>query len=580
VLIEFSNCILEHVYQSRPPSPKSLLSQFKACPAPRPALLYLSESSPPTAVASVYHSNTLFLCPSSTDRSALALLEFVHRVIDVFEDFLGAPLLADKIESNYDIVAQLLNEICDGGAVSNTEPNALRENVEVAGLIGKLFTQVGLPGYVIGRIFSNVIPALTTSCHSSSPALGSSNNLASSLKAGPNLTSGPALPWRRSNVRHTSNELYVDVLEKVSVILAPSGRPISAISSGYIAFTAKISGVPDLLLTLSAPGGSSSGKGASISRIVQSPVFHPCVRLARWKEQPGEISFVPPDGRFVLAGYEVNLLPSYADADRPPEKAEKLFMPATVDLRTGLGEKASDLEVRLTLNTNFPGSQTVKSGTSSSRPGTSTPSFSFAGSNAGSSNAPILEAVVVSVPLPDCVRSVTDLRPSRGEAHFQQYERSIIWKVSTKDSASVNGTAVLLGTLIGPIDAEGGTEDVEDIETSNGTNNNPLLGYYDETSANITDAPQTPASLKGKGVVAAKNESTPVVQQRRSQANRALMPRSVNVSFNVRGWLPSGIKVDGLVIDQKRSKGLGEGVKPYRGVKYLTVSRKGVERRA
>jgi AP-3 complex subunit mu len=32
-----------------------------------------------------------------------------------------------------------------------------------------------------------------------------------------------------------------------------------------------------------------------------------------------------------------------------------------------------------------------------------------------------------------------------------------------------------------------------------------------------------------------------------------------------------------LVIDVKRSKGLGEGVRPYKGVKYLTVSRKGVE---
>jgi len=94
----------------------------------------------------VYHSNTLFLCPSSTDQNPLALLEFIHRVIDVFEDFLGPPLLAHKIESNYDIIAQLLGEICDGGAICNTEPNALRDNVEVAGLIGKLFTHVGLPG--------------------------------------------------------------------------------------------------------------------------------------------------------------------------------------------------------------------------------------------------------------------------------------------------------------------------------------------------------------------------------------------------------------------------------------------------
>jgi len=69
----------------------------------------------------------------------------------VFEDFLGAPLLPGKIESNYDIVAQLLSEMCDGCLISNTESNSLKENVEVAGLIRKLFSQVGLPGYVFGH---------------------------------------------------------------------------------------------------------------------------------------------------------------------------------------------------------------------------------------------------------------------------------------------------------------------------------------------------------------------------------------------------------------------------------------------
>lgn len=63
----------------------------------------------------------------------------------MFEDFLGAPLLPHKIESNYDVVAQLLGEICDGGSIYNTEPNALREVVEMPGVMGRLFSNVGLP---------------------------------------------------------------------------------------------------------------------------------------------------------------------------------------------------------------------------------------------------------------------------------------------------------------------------------------------------------------------------------------------------------------------------------------------------
>ncbi len=78
----------------------------------------------------------------------LLALEFLHRITDAFEDFLGSPLVAQKIESSYDVVAQLLNEMCDAGAVSTTEPNALREVVEVEGWIGKLLGGINIPGSV------------------------------------------------------------------------------------------------------------------------------------------------------------------------------------------------------------------------------------------------------------------------------------------------------------------------------------------------------------------------------------------------------------------------------------------------
>jgi AP-3 complex subunit mu len=419
------------------------------------------------------------------------------------------------------------------------------------------------------------------------------------LSASSGLNTGPAIPWRRSNVRHTSNELYVDILEKISVILAPSGRLISATSSGSIAFTAKISRVPDLLLKLSAPGGSSSSKQSTISSTLNSPVFHPCVRLSRWKEQPGELSFVPPDGRFVLAGYEVDLLPPRLDVDKPPNRKEKIFLPATVDLRTGLGERCSEFEVRLTLNNQFPGAQIISSkpGGGTARSGTSTPSFSFGTSSSRSAGAPVLDAVVVSVPLPDTVRGVADLRPTRGEAHFHQFTRTIEWKVPTKDDASVNGTAVLIGTLVGPVNTNDEEEDDERDENGadvsegehSGAAANPLLGYYDEESANVTEEiPTATTSSRGKAqgtsVMAASSSLTgaSISFKKRKKllaGGKALMPRSVNLSFTVRGWLPSGIKVESLVIDAKRSREMSSRVTPYKGVKYVTVSRRGIERR-
>jgi hypothetical protein len=96
---------------------------------------------------SISHAALLLVAVSSKDVQSLAVLDFLYRLVDVFEDFLGSPLLANKLEDNYEIVAQLLVEMCDGGIICNTEANALRESVEVSSVLGKLFTQVGLPGY-------------------------------------------------------------------------------------------------------------------------------------------------------------------------------------------------------------------------------------------------------------------------------------------------------------------------------------------------------------------------------------------------------------------------------------------------
>jgi hypothetical protein len=121
----------------------------------------LPNTVPPTLLYSLVNPQLLFLSPTSSETEPLLVLEFLHRVVDVLEDFLGSPLVPQKIESNYDVVAQLLGEMCDAGAVSNTEPNALRDVVEVPGWVGKILGAVNLPGYAETSQF---ILYLATAC--------------------------------------------------------------------------------------------------------------------------------------------------------------------------------------------------------------------------------------------------------------------------------------------------------------------------------------------------------------------------------------------------------------------------------
>ena len=370
---------------------------------------------------------------------------------------------------------------------------------------------------------------------------------------------GPAIPWRKANVRHTSNELYIDMVETLSVVLAPSGRPLAAFANGSIVCNSKISGVPDILLNLSASGGK-----LGFEKAIELPVFHPCVRLARWKDKPGELSFIPPDGKFVLAGYEVNLIPSHSDIKSWTNS--NLQLPMSVEMEKSLGLNGADFEVTLNISTALPG---VPSASSAPRPGLgsrssgrSTPVFG----GGGNSSSPTLQGVSVSIPIPSAAQNVTDLQASRGEAFYSPAESTVEWQLATKDVAT-GGSATLRCTVLGS--STGSNDDA----LANGIPLGNSMNDYDGDEINGVH------ERRSRNAASASGKQEDQRDLRKLQQNAALMPRSASVSFSVKGWLASGIKVESLSIDARKSRGLGEGVKPYKGVKYLTVSRKGVETR-
>lgn len=414
--------------------------------------------------------------------------------------------------------------MCDAGTISTTEPNALRDVVEVEGLLGKLLGSINLPG--------------------KSPTLPSTASLMAQ--------NAPALPWRRANVRHTSNELYADVVETLSVTLAPSGRPIAAFANGTIAFTSKVSGVPDILLNLTGPSGKHN-----LNSVMELPVFHPCVRLNKWKDNPGELSFIPPDGRFILAGYEVDLLP-FTNGKSGNLNSNSLRLPVNIEVKTGLGLTGSDFEVRLNINRNFGPATSSISG--SSGRGGSAGGRGFGGPHSGSAAAPLLQDLIVSVPLPSEVRNLLDIRPSKGDASFNPGEKVLEWAIPTKELSSGTSYYGLRCTVQGPL-----ADDQEDADPN---------GFGFGRDYTYDEPYQSSADLKAK-----KNEGNPEDEKdaKKIAQNKILMPSSASVSFSVKGWLSSGIKVESIQIDPRKSRGLGEGVKPYKGVKYLTISKGGVE---
>jgi len=333
------------------------------------------------------------------------------------------------------------------------------------------------------------------------------------------------------------------------VTLAPSGRPLAAFANGTIAFTSKVSGVPDIAVTLTGPSGKHN-----LNTLLELPVFHPCVRLARWREQPGLLSFIPPDGRFTLAGYEVDLLP-FTDARIAKSNSNNLKLPVSLEIKTGLGNVGSDFEVRLQINTVFAASTISSRGGGAGGRG-------FGGPQTGTPAAPSLQDLTVTVPLPVDVRNLSEVRPSKGDANYNPGGQFLEWSIPDKELASGGSFFSLLCTVVGPMTEE----DVDSDPTGFGFNTSGRVEYsYDE--------PYQASEPKAKADETTAEEK----DERRTTQNKALMPSSASVSFAVKGWTASGIKVESIVIDPRRSRGLGETVKPYKGVKYLTISKGGVE---
>lgn len=233
---------------------------------------------------------------------------------------------------------------------------------------------------------------------------------------------------------------------------------------------------------------------------------------------------MPPDGKFVLASYEVDLLPN-------------VILPVAVEIRI-LG---AEFEVRVLVSTaNITGGGGGSSG--GGRAGGRSPAFG------GSSSNPTVEEVSVKVPLPPAVKTLVGTRCSRGEFHHEG--RELTWRIPMNGGFSSTGGTVTLRS--GVVVKSTGEEDESDDEAVVA----PDEGEYKE---------DLPRDTNGGG---SKKKDKTESKKRNDKRMAMAMPRCALVSFSVKGWLASGVKVESLKI--VGGKGINESVKPYKGVKYLT----------
>ncbi|KAG8834922.1 hypothetical protein FRC18_001303 [Serendipita sp. 400] len=220
-------------------------------------IIFVDSSLGPSVCCNVQHNSLRIACPVHSETDPLFVLAFLQTLLDVLQEYLG-DISATSIRENFDIVYQLLEEMLDSGYPSTTELNTLREIVTPPSLFKKILAVAGSAG---------LTKAVSTPF--SSP-----------------------IPWRATGLRYNNNEIFFDIVEEMQGTISKEGKSLNVEVWGRIRTNTRLSGTPDILLTLNQP------------QVLSDCSFHPCVRLPRWMKDK-VISFVPPDGRFILMDYRL-----------------------------------------------------------------------------------------------------------------------------------------------------------------------------------------------------------------------------------------------------------------------------------
>ena len=114
--------------------------------------------------------------------------------------------------------------------------------------------------------------------------------------------------WRPEGITHPKNEVFLDVIEKLNLLVSHNGTVIKSEILGTLFMKCYLNGMPELKLGLNdktlfkLSGRKTRSKLVSLDDIK----FHQCIRLAKF-ENERVITFIPPDGDCNLITYRIDL---------------------------------------------------------------------------------------------------------------------------------------------------------------------------------------------------------------------------------------------------------------------------------
>ncbi|CAG9313095.1 unnamed protein product [Blepharisma stoltei] len=191
--------------------------------------------------------------------------DLLYRLVTVIKDFCGI-LTEESIRKNFVLVYEIIDEIIDYGYPQSTSAEQVR------------------PFIVNDPV-----------------AIDQSTSL---LKSNPFSNTVPHIAAQKPLSKKQKNEIFVDILEKVSVLFNSNGYILNSSIDGCIQMKSYLYGNPQLRLALNEDLVIGRGSGNYGSVVLDDCNFHECVSSSEFNEFK-ILTINPPDGEFIAMNYRI-----------------------------------------------------------------------------------------------------------------------------------------------------------------------------------------------------------------------------------------------------------------------------------
>uniref|UniRef100_A0A8C4WNL5 AP-4 complex subunit mu-1 n=1 Tax=Gopherus evgoodei TaxID=1825980 RepID=A0A8C4WNL5_9SAUR len=229
----------------------------------------------------VRHAGLYFVATTGHDVSPFTIIEFLNRLVTLICDYCGS--LSEKTVSlNFALIYELLDEMLDYGYVQTTAPDVLRNFIQMEPVLSKPFSlldlgSVGLFGAETQQ--SKVAPS--------------------------SAASRPVLP--PCGDQGARNEVFLDVVERLTVVITANGTPMKADIQGEIRLKSYLPSCSELRIGLTEEFcvGKSELRGYGTAVRADQCAFHSSVKLDEF-ESSRILKVTPSPGELLVMQYQLS----------------------------------------------------------------------------------------------------------------------------------------------------------------------------------------------------------------------------------------------------------------------------------